>query len=593
VSFYTGKLLRIDLRQGRSCVEPIRTDWTELYVGGKGILYRYLFDELAPGVAPLSEDNPFMVFTGPFAGTTAPACSRIVVGCKSPATGTILDSYVGGSFGPELKFAGYDGVILTGRWREPVVILISDSTVRFVPARPHYWGMRTSEIEEALRADFDAHAKVLSIGPAGESLLPWACVSTDQYHKAGRGGAGAVLGAKNVKAIAVRGTGAVEVPNARTFLSDMVRVHDRHLNSAENLWGYEEGTPFLVDAMAGAGALPTRNFTSGSFAGAGKINSAALLAKRVKNRSCTQCLIACRQFHAFKDFSTEGPEYETLALCGANCGIGDLDAVARFNLECDELAMDTISTGNVVALAMDLRERGVVDLGLRFGETAGYLDAPRLIAYRLGVGAQLALGARDLAYNWGRPELAAEVKNLEMPGYDPRGSFGMSLAYATSERGACHMRAYPIGEEILSGGLPQHSLSGKAAWIIGAQDFCSVSWTGIWCSNWATDPSQLASMFGHLWQRDEVEEGEVLRIGERIWNLGRLLNVREGYRGVEDTLPLRFLSESLVDGASAGKVIHEMALTDAVYEYYSLRGWDKHGVPTEAKLAEVGVDVRV
>ena len=383
MSFYTGKLLRIDLRRSQSHIEPLRADWVDLYVGGKGLLYRYLLDELAPGAAPLSADNPFMVFTGPFAGTTAPACSRIVVGCKSPATGTVLDSYAGGSFGPELKFAGYDGIILTGRSPEPVVILVSDSTVRFVPAQPPYWGMRTSEVEEALRADFDSHAKVLSIGPAGETLLPWACVSTDQYHKAGRGGAGAVLGAKNVKAIAVRGTGAVSVPDARAFLSDTVRVHDKYLNTTDNLWAYEEGTPFLVDAMAGAGALPTRNFTGVSFPGACNINSASLLQKRIKNRSCTQCLLACRQFHTFKDFSSEGPEYETLALCGANCGIDDLEAVARFNLECDELAMDTISTGNVVALAMDLRERGVVDLGLRFGETEGYLDAPRLTAYRL------------------------------------------------------------------------------------------------------------------------------------------------------------------------------------------------------------------
>ena len=565
----------------------------DLYVGGKGLLYRYLLDELAPGAAPLSADNPFMVFTGPFAGTTAPACSRIVVGCKSPATGTVLDSYAGGSFGPELKFAGYDGIILTGRSPEPVVILVSDSTVRFVPAQPPYWGMRTSEVEEALRADFDSHAKVLSIGPAGETLLPWACVSTDQYHKAGRGGAGAVLGAKNVKAIAVRGTGAVSVPDARAFLSDTVRVHDKYLNTTDNLWAYEEGTPFLVDAMAGAGALPTRNFTGVSFPGACNINSASLLQKRIKNRSCTQCLLACRQFHAFKDFSIEGPEYETLALCGANCGIDDLEAVARFNLECDELAMDTISTGNVVALAMDLRERGVVDLGLRFGETEGYLDAPRLTAYRLGVGAQLALGARELANTHGRPELAAEVKNLEMPGYDPRGSFGMSLAYATSERGACHMRAYPISEEILSGRLPQHSLGGKAAWIIAAQDFCSLSWTGIWCSNWATDPSQLVTMFRHLWQRDDIGEDELLRVGERIWNLGRLLNVREGHRVFDDALPPRFLSEALADGPSAGKVIGETALSDALQEYYSLRGWDQQGVPTEVKLAELGVDVRL
>ena len=387
MDFYQGKVLRIDLTRGESTVEPLNMEWAQLYLGGKGLLFRYLWDEIPPGLDPTSPDNPLLLVTGPFAGTTVTTSSRLVVGCKSPTTGTVLDSYVGGSFAPEMKFAGYDVIILAGESPDPVVVWISDDVVEFRSAAK-YWGMKTSEVEEALRQDLDASAKVLSIGPAGENKVPWACISTDQYHKAGRGGAGALMGMKNVKAIALRGTGSVSVGDAKAFLDDIYRLHRDFILTDTNLWAHEEGTPVLVDVINGGGALPTRNYSAGVFEGAHKINSESFQKIRVKKRACYQCSIGCRNFHGTtfegEEVRGEGPEYETIALCGSNCGVDDIDALMKFNELCDELGMDTISSGSLVGLAMDLCEKGYADFGLAFGDTKGYLEAVELMARREG-----------------------------------------------------------------------------------------------------------------------------------------------------------------------------------------------------------------
>ena len=589
MDFYTGKVLRLDLTGLRASVEPLDAEWARLFVGGKGLLLRFLFEELAPGTDALAPGNPLILATGPFAGTPAATCSRLAVGCKSPATGTLLDSYVGGSFAPALKFAGYDLVVITGRAPAPVLVRITDDKVEFVPAEGRYWGLETAQLEELIRAEMGPEAKVLSTGPAGENLVPFACLSTDQFHKAGRGGAGAVMGSKNLKAVVVRGTGAVTVPDAAGFTRDMLRLQDERVLSADNAWTYEEGTPFLVDAVSGAGALPTRNWRTGTFAGAGSINSTALLSIRTKIRACTQCPLACRQVHTFEDYICEGPEFETLGLCGANCDVDDLAAVATFNRECDEVGLDTMSTGAVVALAMDLCEQGAADYGLAFGDTAGYLRAPRLIALREGYGAELALGARALGALKGRPDLAPEVKGLEMPAYDPRGTFGMGLGYATSDRGACHMRAFSAGDDILGGAGAADSLEGKARLVVDQQDFSAVAWTGVWCANMALDTDFLGAHFKHLWGRETTSE-ELLTIGARIWNLGRLLNLREGLRRQDDRLPERILSVPHPDGVAAGKVLGAGAFRAALDEYYRLRGWDAEGVPARDTLSRLSLD---
>ena len=600
MNFYTGKVLRIDLSTRSANVEPLNLEWATLYLGGKGLLLRYMWENVPPGVDPWSPENPLFLVTGPFAGTNVSTCSRLVVGAKSPVTGILNDSYVGGSFAPEMKFAGYDIVIVQGRAAEPTVVWIKDDVVEFLPAQPKYWGMKTSEVEATLRADLDPEAKVLSVGPAGENRVPWACLSTDQFHKAGRAGHGALMGNKNLKAIAIRGTGAVRVGDARAFLADIYRMHTDYILTEFNLWAHEEGTPILVDPVNGGGAMPTRNWSAGSFEQVGNINSEAFQKVKVGNRACYQCAIGCRQVHAAGGVKGEGPEYETIALCGANCGIGDIEALMKFNAECDEWGLDTISSGSVVALAMDMTERGIADFRMRFGEVAGYIKAPELIAKREGAGAELALGARGLAARHGCPELAMEAKNLELPGYDPRGSFGMSLGYATSDRGGCHMRCFPVADEVIEGTQPPDTLEGKAQRIIegnidnGAigQNFSSVKFSGIWCDFWAINPAQIGQLLKHLWGREVVDD-EVMLIGERIWNLGRLFNLREGVE--VDTLPKKLLEPGGAhpSGPSAGRAIGAVAFKAALQEYYALRGWDQKGVPTEAKLAELGVDVRL
>jgi len=591
LDFYKGNVLRVDLSAGTTTVEPLNMEWAEQYIGGKGLLLRYLWQEVPPKVDPWSPDNPIILMTGPFAGTNVTTASRLVVGCKSPITGILTDSYVGGSFAPELKFAGYDAVIIKGKAAVPTVVVIKDDVIEFRPA-DKYVGMATSEIEEAMRQDVDPNAKTLSIGPAGENKIPWACISTDQYHKAGRGGHGALMGDKNLKAVVVRGTGSVSVGDAKEFLADIYRIHKDYILTEDNLWANEEGTPMLTEIMSDAGVIPTRNWSTGTFDAVKSINSDAFQKIKTKNRACYQCAIGCRQWHEAGGMATEGPEYETIALCGSNCGVSDIEALMRFNLECDELGMDTISCGAVVALAMDLTEKGVKDFGLRFGETESYVKAPAMIAKREGVGAELALGARALANKYGHPELSFEVKNLELPGYDPRGSFGMSLSYSTSDRGGCHMRSYPIGDEIVAGTLPPDSLEGKAEYNMNGQNFSSLKYTGIWCDFWAIDADQIAQLMKHVWRRD-VSEDELTRVGERIWNLSRLFNLREGVE--PDDLPVKLHAEehAHTDGASAGKAIGTETFRAAGREYYDLRGWDEEGVPSEAKLTELGIDVRL
>jgi aldehyde:ferredoxin oxidoreductase len=287
----------------------------------------------------------------------------------------------------------------------------------------------------------------------------------------------------------------------------------------------------------------------------------------------------------------EGPEFETLGLCGANCGIGDLATVAAFNEACDELGLDTISTGAVVGLAMDLCEKGAADYGLAFGDARGYLAAPGMIARREGWGAELALGTRGLAALKGRPELAPQIKGLELPSYDPRGTYGMGLGYATSDRGACHMRAFTAADDILGGEAPADSLAGKPALTVDLQDFAALAWTGVWCANMYVDTDFLAAHFRHLWGRDTSHD-ELMTIGARIWNLGRLINLREGFGRIDDRLP-DILDTPHPDGVTAGKTITKDEFRAALDEYYALRGWNADGVPTEETLTRLSLDVRI
>ena len=592
MDFYTGRVLRLDMTALTATVEPLREEWTRLYVGGKGLLLRYLFAELAPGTDPLAPENPLILASGPFAGTGAATCSRLAVGCKSPATGTLLDSYVGGSFAPELKYAGYDLVVVTGRAPHPVLVLVEDDRVEFLPAEGRFWGLETAALEQLVREEMGPWHKVLSTGPAGERCVPFACLSTDQYHKAGRGGAGAVMGSKNLKAVVVRGTGAVTVGDARAFMADMLALQSDRILTADNAWTWEEGTPYLVELVNAAGALPTRNWRSGQFEEAPAIESAALQERTHEDP----------RLHPVPPRLPAGASVRRPRLRGSR--VRDARPLRR--------QLRHRRPGDHRRLQRRLRRarprhhdhrapswRSPWTSARRAPRTTaspsatptGYLAAPGMIARREGWGAELALGARDLAALKGRPELAPHIKGLELPAYDPRGTFGMGLGYATSDRGACHMRAFTAADDILGGEAPADSLEGKPALTVEQQDFSALAWTGVWCANMYIDTDFLAVHFRHLWGR-ETSHDELMTIGARIWNLGRLLNLREGFTREHDRLPA-ILAVPHPDGTAAGKTVGADEFRAALDEYYRLRGWDAEGVPTEETLAKLSLDVRL
>ena len=519
-------------------------DWAERYIGGKGLLLRYMWEYVPPRVDPWAPENPVFLVTGPFAGTNVSTASRLVVGAKSPATGILDDSYVGGSFAPEMKFAGYDLIIITGQGRcSPRCS--GSRTTRWSSSLPRAstGGSRPPRSKQPCGPISTRTPRSLSIGPAGENLVPWACLSTDQFHKAGRGGHGALFGSKNLKAVAIRGTGSVRVGDARAFLADMARIHKEHVLTDFNLWANEEGTPILVDPVNGAGALPTRNWSAGSFEGAAGHQLRGL----PEGQGGQPGLLPVR--HRLP------PGARGRRRQGRRTGVRDHRPV--------RLQLRGGRSRSADALQPRVRRVGSRHHLLRLGGGAGHghdragrrrLRPSVWRGRRLRGGAgpdRHARGRRGgpcswvpgrLAAKYGVPELAMEVKNLELPGYDPRGAFGMSLSYATSDRGGCHMRTYPIADEVLEGTRPADSMEGKAEQVIKGnvangfigQNFSSIKFSGIWCDFWAVDPDQLGQMFKHVWKR-EFTEDEIMLIGERIWNLGRLFNLREGVEA--DSLP--------------------------------------------------------
>ena len=584
---YAGQVLRVDLSSGTVTTEPLNEGWAQDFIGGKGLGFRYLFDALPAGVNPLSPANVIAFFPGALAGTCVATTARTAVFCRSPATGTILDSYVGGAFGLQLKLAGYDGVVITGRATRPSYLLILDDRVEVRDAAP-MWGKGIWETDAWMKEQAgDQDLISLAAGPAGENLVPFACLTSEAYRQAGRGGAGAVFGSKNLKAVAVRGTGSVQVPDIESFLTMYYDIFKNSLLTDDNLWAHDEGTPTIVGDSQGAGLLPTRGFSEGVFEGAEGINSAAIQARKSRNRACATCPLACGQLTRNDDGLMEGPEYETLGLGGANCAVGDLDAVIAFNRLCDDLGLDTMSAGNVIGLAMLMAKEGIHDFGVHFGNVEEYLAATEDIAHLRGAGAELAQGARHIAQKYDAEHLVMESKGLEFPAYDPRGSYGMALAYCTSDRGGCHMRAFPVGNEAF-GDVDPFTLEGKAEMVAQAQNFSSVKWTGIFCDFWAIEIEDMAKLISGGTGHSYTEE-ELITVGDRIWNLGRMFNVREGFSRKDDYPPSAIFGRALPEGPAAGKNFTREEYDAALSEYYRLRGWTEDGAPTEEKLEALGL----
>ena len=602
---YAGKVLNVDLSSQEVWEEGLDWDLAADYIGGRGLAAKMIFDKLKPGADPLGPENVLVLATGPLTGTQAPACGRSVLASKSPLTGTIFDSNSGGLIGPELKRAGYDAVIISGSSEEPVYLAILDGRAELRPAG-RLWGRTVSETVKAVKRELgDPKARVACIGPAGEKCVLLANVMCEPHRAFGRGGLGAVMGSKRLKAIAVRGRGRVEVANPHAFKRVCREVREilaRNPLTGDLLGRY--GTGCLTTPVNKAGILPTRNFRVGFFEGAESITGEAVVKElRAERRACYGCPISCARVLRRPDGrEIAAPEYETMWAFGAQCDISDLRVIAEANELANEYGLDTISLGNAIGFLMECYERGLIGpaeaggLELTWGRAELLPKLVKLTARREGVGAFLALGVKRMSECIkGSRDFAMHVKGLELPAYDPRGAKGMGLAYATSNRGGCHLRAYLVMSEVLS--MPRYldpvKAEGKAKLVKKLQDIFAVLDSIVMCKftslalfetldyepKWYARLLTTATGF-------YFDEEEFLRAGERIYNLERFFNVREGFDRAHDTLPLRLLKEPMPYGPAEGQVVELEAMLD---EYYALRLWDPRGRPTDRVLMRLGI----
>jgi len=597
---YAGRLLRVNLSTGEIKKESIPEELLKKFIGGRGLASKYLSEEIDPKVDPLSPENKLIFVTGPLTGTPAPTGGRYMVVTKGPLTGTIACSNSGGFWGAELKRAGYDMIILEGKAEKPVYLAIKDDDVQLKSAE-HLWGLTTHETTDKILEEFgDSSARVACIGPAGENLVKFACVINDKHRAAGRTGVGAVMGSKNLKAIVVKGSGKVEVADPEKFkevIREKIEKVRKNPVTGEGL--PKLGTKVLDNIINENGLYPTRNFQTGVFEWTYEVCGEALVEKGylVKNKACYACPIGCGRYTKLPNGREgEGPEYETGWAFGAACGVKDLIAIVEANFLCNELGLDTISTGVTIACAMELFERGFIpkdDLAKgpepRFGSSEAIVYYTKAIAYRQGFGDKLAEGSYRLASMYGHPEYSMSVKRQELPAYDPRGAQGHALEYATSNRGGCHVRGYMISPEIL--GIPEkldtQQVEGKAQWVKAFQDVTAVIDSAGLClfSSFALDINDYRDLINAATGFDYSTE-DLLKCGERIWNLERVFNLKAGIDPKEDTLPKRFLEEPLPEGPQKGAVVK---LSQLLPEYYKVRGWDEKGIPTDEKLKELEI----
>jgi aldehyde:ferredoxin oxidoreductase len=597
------KILRANLTAGTVVAEDLNMTWADQFLGSRGLATKYLIDEMDPKADAMSPENILIFATGPLTGTACSTSGRYSVVTKGPLTNAIACSNSGGKFGAELKFAGYDMLIVEGKSATPVYLMIQDDKVEILPAE-QYWGTTVWHTEESIKeAHQDPQIKVASIGVAGEAGVRYACVVNDLHRAAGRSGVGAVMGSKNLKAVAARGM--VGVPVADIAATRAVVKHTNKLledsNGRKQLT--EFGTNAMIDTMNAFGGLPTKNFQEVTFDGTDKINPAAMVAKDadghqnlITNKACFGCTIGCgRIAHINKNhFSVKerqqywhasgGLEYETAFAFGPVLAIDDIDALTFAGYMMNEHGMDPISFGVTLAAAMELYELGIIKpeetdgIPLTFGNAEALTVMAEKTGKHEGFGKMLGLGSKRLCEHYGRPDLAMAVKGQEFAGYDSRALQGMGLGYATSNRGACHLK-----HDVFEDDMNDQTGKGKAEPCKTSQDkIAMIDSTGLCLftgAAWDTPEFQqmVADACGEQWTNEKLIE-----TGERIWNLERLFNLQAGLTAADDTLPPRLLKTPAPAGVAKGRVSE---LEVMLPEYYSLRGWTTAGVP-DAKTLE-------
>ncbi|MCH8238511.1 MAG: aldehyde ferredoxin oxidoreductase family protein [Proteobacteria bacterium] len=613
---WTGQVMRVNLTEGTCTPEALNMEWAGEYLGQRGLASKYLCEEMDPRIDPLSPDNMMIFATGPLTGTCASTGGRFSVITKGALTGAIACSNSGGYWGAELKFAGWDMIILEGKASSPVYLCIIDDKVELLDASD-IWGKSVWDTDAWIKTRHqDPQMHISAIGIAGENGVLYAGIVNDLHRAAGRSGVGAVMGSKNLKAIAVRGTGGVKVDDFLAFMTATTaakKVLAGNAVTGEGLPTY--GTQVLMNIINESGALPTRNNRDVQFEDVHDISAEAMAAPSGKdgkpnlqtNQACFSCTIACGRISKVNEehytvqnkpeywHASGGLEYEAAWALGAAVGVKDLDALTYANFICNEQGIDPISFGSTLAAAMEMYEDGVITdketggLALEFGSAQALTTAVELTGKAEGFGKELGMGSKRLCDKYGRPELSMTVKGQEFPAYDPRGIQGMGLGYATANRGGCHLRSYTVASEIL--GIPEKTdplvTDGKPGLVKAFQDATA-----------AVDSSGLCIFTTFAWTMEDIAPqidadlpgdwsvDRLLEVGERIWNLERQFNLQAGFTAKDDTLPKRLLNDAAKTGPAKGLVA---GLDKMLPEYYELRGWTKEGVPTSETLSRLAL----
>jgi aldehyde:ferredoxin oxidoreductase len=608
---YTGKILRVDLANKKASTEELEEKLARAFIGGAGLGIAILYDEVKQGIDPISPKNKLIFSLGPLVGSMAPCCHRMAVVAKSPLTNSVGMALSGGEFPAELKFAGYDVVIVEGAAEKPVYIWVHDDKAEIRDATP-FWGIQTLDtqlfIKDALN---QPDAKVACIGPAGERLVRYACIINER-RAAGRTGLGAVMGSKKLKAIAVCGTNKVNCADEAKFKEALKELYAEMQKSPVLYPAFSKlGTPMVVKRAAELGILPSKNWSAtGVFAPVESIGGEAQEKYTIMRRGCYQCPVRCGQTRLVKSgsyagFMSEGPEFETTYSFGSATGISYMPAIIAADRLCDEFGLDTISAGVVIAFAMELYEQGVLSkeeldgLDLKFGNHEAMIKLLRKIAYREGIGDLLAEGTKRASETIGRgaEKYAINIKGLELPGYDVRGAKAHGLSYATSFTGGDHCRGYAIQEIFdtpVPYGVDRLAIEGKGKLCKWNQDVR----TGVCdCMPFCAFPFDMAiagvatTLLARLYESltdFRLTAKEVERVGERVNNVARAFSVREDFSRVDDTFPKRIMTEPILGGASKGQLISPEDLKKMLDEYYKARGWDKKtGIPSREKLEEL------
>ncbi|MEQ8428252.1 MAG: aldehyde ferredoxin oxidoreductase family protein [Gammaproteobacteria bacterium] len=614
---WTRKVLRINLTKGSISEEPLNMDWARQYLGQRGLATKYLSEEIDPKCDALGPDNKMIMITGPLTGTMASTGGRYSVVTKSPLTGTIACSNSGGFIGNEIKCAGWDMIIFEGKSPKPVYLYLENEKAQLLPAGD-LMGKSVWETDELIHKKHqDPLIRIACVGRSAEQGCLYAAIVNDLHRAAGRSGVGTVMASKNLKAVAVRGTkGVGNIKDPMAFIkatNEGKKVLADNAVTGEGLPAL--GTQVLMNVINEVGAMPTRNMKEVQFEGSSKISGEAMKEPRksdgkanlTTNAGCFACTIACGRISTIDQghFTIEnkpqywgnsgGLEYEAAWALGSDCGVDDLDALTYANFLCNEDGMDPITFGSTVAAAMELFEMGAITtketggMELKFGSAEALAWAAEVTAKGEGFGKDLGLGSKRLCEKYGHPDLSMTVKGLEFPAYDPRGIQGMGLGYATSNRGACHLRGYTVSSEIL--GIPEKTdpleTDGKPELVKAFQDATA-----------AVDSSGLCVFTTFAWTLEDIApqinaacEGDwsadyLLEVGERIWNLERDFNLAAGITGDMDTLPKRLLNDAAKTGPAAGKVNN---LAEMLPKYYEIRGWTTDGVPTDETRSRLGL----